>query len=446
MKTPICDFVKEYTKKSPLRMHMPGHKGASVLGVENIDITEIDGADDLYHADGIIKESELNAGSLFGANTFYSTEGSSLSIRAALYLAVKHAKAQGVKPIIAAGRNAHKVFLSSAALLDFDIVWLKPENSDNYLSCNIDAEYLDNALSLEKVKPVAVYITSPDYLGHITDIKAIKKVCDKYGCLLIIDNAHGAYLNFLSNNLHPISLGADICLDSAHKTLPALTGGAYLHISKSAPKSLIDGAKNALALFGSTSPSYLVLQSLDALNKILANDYKAKLNDTVLRIEKLKNLLINSGYTLYGNEPLKITIVAKEYGYTGEELNAKLNEKNIFVEFYDPDFIVLMPTTNTTPSDFKRLEKALLSIKKRPPLSALPPRFQLPKKAISVRDALLSPSKSVDVTSALGKVLADISVSCPPAIPIVVSGEIIDQNSIELFKYYGIKSCEIIDE
>ncbi len=446
MKTPICDFVKEYTKKSPLRMHMPGHKGASVLGVENIDITEIDGADDLYHADGIIKESELNAGSLFGANTFYSTEGSSLSIRAALYLAVKHAKAQGLRPIIAAGRNAHKVFLSSATLLDFDIVWLKPEDCDNYLSCNIDAEYLDHALSLEKVKPVAVYITSPDYLGHITDIKAIKKVCDKYGCLLIIDNAHGAYLNFLSNNLHPISLGADICLDSAHKTLPALTGGAYLHISKSAPKSLIDGAKNALALFGSTSPSYLVLQSLDALNKILANDYKTKLNDTVLRIEKLKNLLVNSGYTLYGNEPLKITIVAKEYGYTGEELNSKLNEKNIFVEFYDPDFIVLMPTTNTTPSDFKRLEKALLSIKKRPPLSALPPRFQLPKKAISVRDALLSPSKTVGVTSALGKVLADISVSCPPAIPIVVSGEIIDQNSIELFKYYGIKSCEIIDE
>ena len=446
MKTPICDFVKEYTKKSPLRMHMPGHKGASVLGVENIDITEIDGADDLYHADGIIKESELNAGSLFGANTFYSTEGSSLSIRAALYLAVKHAKAQGVRPIIAAGRNAHKVFLSSAALLDFDIVWLKPENCDNYLSCNIDAEYLDHALSLEKVKPIAVYITSPDYLGHITDIKAIKRVCDKYGCLLIIDNAHGAYLNFLSNNLHPISLGADICLDSAHKTLPALTGGAYLHISKSAPKNLVDGAKNALALFGSTSPSYLVLQSLDALNKILANDYKTKLNDTVLRIEKLKNLLTNSGYTLYGNEPLKITIVAKEYGYTGEELNTKLNEKNIFVEFYDPDFIVLMPTTNTTPSDFKRLEKALLSIKKRPPLSALPPRFQLPQKAISVRDALLSPSKTVDVNSALGKVLADISVSCPPAIPIVVSGEIIDQNSIELFKYYGIKSCEIIDE
>ena len=446
MKTPICDFVKEYTKKSPLRMHMPGHKGASVLGVENIDLTEIDGADDLYHADGIIKESELNAGSLFGANTFYSTEGSSLSIRAALYLAVKHAKAQGVRPIIAAGRNAHKVFLSSAALLDFDIVWLKPENCDNYLSCNIDAEYLDHALSLEKVKPIAVYITSPDYLGHITDIKAIKRVCDKYGCLLIIDNAHGAYLNFLSNNLHPISLGADICLDSAHKTLPALTGGAYLHISKSAPKNLVDGAKNALALFGSTSPSYLVLQSLDALNKILANDYKTKLNDTVLRIEKLKNLLTNSGYTLYGNEPLKITIVAKEYGYTGEELNAKLNEKNIFVEFYDPDFIVLMPTTNTTPSDFKRLEKALLSIKKRPPLSALPPRFQLPQKAISVRDALLSPSKTVDVNSALGKVLADISVSCPPAIPIVVSGEIIDQNSIELFKYYGIKSCEIIDE
>ena len=115
METPICNFVRKYAESEAIRLHMPGHKGKNILGLEALDITEIDGADSLYEANGIIRQSEENAGRLFGCPTFYSTEGSSQCIRAMLYLAMLHAKEQGKRPVIAAGRNAHKTFLTGAA-------------------------------------------------------------------------------------------------------------------------------------------------------------------------------------------------------------------------------------------------------------------------------------------------------------------------------------------
>ena len=114
MTTPIVDFARRYADSGAVRLHMPGHKGKGAL-CENIDITEFEGADDLYHADGIIRESEENASALFGAHTFYSTEGSSLSIRAAVYLTSLYARQNGSRPLIAAGRNAHKSFISALA-------------------------------------------------------------------------------------------------------------------------------------------------------------------------------------------------------------------------------------------------------------------------------------------------------------------------------------------
>ena len=128
METPICDFVRAYAESEAIRLHMPGHKGKNLLGLEALDITEIDGADSLYEASGIIQRSEENASRLFGCPTFYSTEGSSQCIRAMLYLAMLHAKERGKRPLIAAGRNAHKTFLTGAALLDLDVRWLYPKN------------------------------------------------------------------------------------------------------------------------------------------------------------------------------------------------------------------------------------------------------------------------------------------------------------------------------
>ena len=139
MNTPICYFVRQYMARNALRLHMPGHNGEKIIGVEPFDITEIQGADSLFHANGIIEESEKNAGKIFGANTFYSTEGSSLCIRTMVYLAVQYATENGVKPLFLAGRNAHKSFINALALTGGEVSWLYPKNSDNYLSCDIDA-------------------------------------------------------------------------------------------------------------------------------------------------------------------------------------------------------------------------------------------------------------------------------------------------------------------
>ncbi|MBQ1207411.1 MAG: amino acid decarboxylase, partial [Lachnospiraceae bacterium] len=192
MDTPIFDFVTAYRDRKALRLHMPGHKGVGTLGVEALDITEINGADVLYHAEGIIGQSEANAAKLFGtARTVYSTEGSSLAIRAMLYLAVLWAKAEGKQPVIAAGRNAHKTFLTAAALLDIDPVWLYPNRREDILTCMITGPELEAFFTQADVIPTAIYITSPDYLGNVADVRALAEVCHRYGALLLVDNAHG---------------------------------------------------------------------------------------------------------------------------------------------------------------------------------------------------------------------------------------------------------------
>ena len=167
MDTPIADFAASYRDSGAVRLHMPGHKGRGPLGCEALDLTEIAGADALYEADGIIARSERNAASLFGtAATFYSTEGSSQCIRAMLYLALLHAPKTGERPVIVAARNAHKVFVLAAALLDFDIVWLWPEDGAYALCrCTVSPEQLERTLRALPHPPAAVSVTSPDYLG-----------------------------------------------------------------------------------------------------------------------------------------------------------------------------------------------------------------------------------------------------------------------------------------
>ena len=437
MDIPICDFVRDYAQSDNIRLHMPGHKGKKRLGVEALDITEIDGADSLYEAGGIIRQSEENASALFGCPTFYSTEGSSQCIRAMLYLALLHAKELGKRPVIAAGRNAHKTFLTGAALLDLDVRWMYPKDDGSYLSCNLTPEVVEAVL--EQEHPTAVYLTSPDYLGNVADIAGIAKVCKKHSALLLVDNAHGAYLKFLEPSRHPMDLGADLCCDSAHKTLPVLTGGAYLHC---APE-FRDWAKNALSLFGSTSPSYLILQSLDGANPYLAS-LADKLKGFLPQVEAIREKLTEKGYRLCGQEPLKITIPPKPYGYTGQELAQMLQNRHIVSEFADPDFLVLMLTPENSPRELDALTEALLSIPRKRPILEQPPRFRPGRWVCSPREAMLSPMETLPVTECEGRVLAAATVGCPPAVPIVVSGERIDDHAMACFRYYGITHCSVM--
>lgn len=423
---------------------MPGHKGVAQLGCEQFDISEIDGADVLYSASGIIKESETNAASLFGsALTKYSTEGSSLSIRAMLYLAVMAAKSEGKTPLIAAGRNAHKVFMTSAALLGFDIMWLYGDGVD-VVSTSITFENVEAAFAGGE-KPTAVYITSPDYLGNISNIASIARVCRRHGALLLVDNAHGAYLNFLPEPRHPIALGADMCCDSAHKTLPVLTGGGYLHIAERAPGVCREMAESAMALFASTSPSYLILQSLDMANPCLSGEYRTRLKATAESASQLKVRLSERGYMLAGDEPVKLTVKPKTYGYTGNELAAKLLEAGIMCEFSDPDYCVMMITPETPEKTLSHIGDVLCGLEKRKSITQTAPKICAANRIMSVREAMLSPSRRVNAADAYGCVLADISVACPPAIPIAVCGELVDDAVLRAFEYYGITQCRVVE-
>ena len=446
MDTPICDFVRGYARSGALRLHMPGHKGEGPLGMEALDITEIPGADSLYEADGVIAQSEKNASALFGAPTLYSTEGSSLCIRAMLALVQRHAAAQGRRPMIAAGRNAHKTFLSAAALLDLPVNWLTPEGTQPYLSCALGAGELDAQLAAMDEPPAAVYLTSPDYLGNTVDVAALSAVCHRHGALLLVDNAHGAYLRFLPQSRHPIDLGADLCCDSAHKTLPVLTGGAYLHIAESMPQTLRAQAKDALALFGSTSPSYLILQSLDAANRTLAQGYRARLADFLPLVQRAKDALRAQGYALCGDEPLKLTLRTKPYGYRGAELAARLAEGGVVCEFADPDFLVMMLTPEIGESGLARMVDVLAAVPRRDAIWEEPPAFRRAEQVMSIREAMLSPGERMPVEASEGRVLASASVGCPPAVPVLVCGERIDAHAIACFGYYGIKTCMVVKQ
>lgn len=442
MNTPICDFVRRYAESGALRMHMPGHKGVNLLGMEHMDITEIDGADSLYEANGIIRESEENASALFGCDTYYSTEGSSQCIRAMIYLAVLHARQIGRTPLIAAGRNAHKTFLSAAALLDTDVIWLYPEKGESYLSCVPSLQKIERLFD-EEIKPTAVYLTSPDYLGNEIELQSIAKICHQHQALLIVDNAHGAYLKFLRESGHPIDLGADLCCDSAHKTLPVLTGGAYLHVSPSVASIFASQVKNALALFGSTSPSYLILQSLDRANVYLS-EYADKLAEFIPCINRLKDALSTHGYCLLGNEPLKITIEAKKYGYYGNELAKILLQQNVVCEFCDRDYVVLMLTPENGKDTLLVLERIFTMIPPRTPIDEAAPSFSKPRRAMRIREAVFAQSEVIPANQSVGRVLAAATVGCPPAVPIVVSGEQIDEAALQCFQYYGVESCCVV--
>ena len=468
MTTPIVDFVRRYAQSGTSRLHMPGHKGQSLLGFEPWDITEIKGADELYGADGIIAQSEANATRLFGTvHTYYSTEGSSQCIRAMLCLALQAAPAAGQRPVLLAARNAHKALLYAAALLDFDIQWLwpAPQDAGALCSCPVSAAKLTGALQglvQQGKRPFGVYITSPDYLGGVQDIAALTEVCKDFGVPLLVDNAHGAYLRFLpQGGQHPIALGAAMCCDSGHKTLPVVTGGAYLHLGKNAPVQDEAAVRNALALFGSTSPSYLILQSLDKCNQILSGGYPLRLLQCCGHLTRLRRELNEAaakhcpGPLALESEPLKVTLDAAVLGLSGTELAEKLRAAKIECEYADPRYLVLMFTPDNPPQDFERLSAAVLRIAEE-----LAGPVTLPEETAgefselerglhrrcTIRQAVFAPQEQLPAEQAVGRICAMPTVSCPPAIPIVVSGEQITPAAAAWMKRYHVEEVSVIRE
>lgn len=452
--TPVADFIESYSQSHTVRAHMPGHKGIDPMHKHDViyahDLTEITGADSLYEATGILLESENNASMLFDSyHTYYSAGGSSQCIKTMCALACAYYHQENShRPTILAGRNAHKTFIHASQLLNFNIKWLESVNDDSLCECKITPSSLKKALSCLEVKPCALYLTSPDYLGNILDIKALAEICHQYQMLLLVDNAHGAYLKFMDAKLiHPIDAGADLICDSAHKTLPALTGAAYLHISKRSPHKLLElssRVRDYSVMFGSTSPSYLIMESMDLVNKWLIT-HPHVFTQFALKVSKLKEDLKALGFHLRNTEPLKITL---DVPFQGESLMQALTLLHIECEYADPDFVVLMLTPLNSDEDLRRIKQAFITLsheEKYLQEKTESMKTALPKVKYQPYEVLFALEEEINVDEGcIGRVCVRCHIGCPPAILPIVPGEIINEQTIAILKKYKIKTIHVL--
>lgn len=441
----IIGFAEQYARSDITRFHMPGHKGKPLVGAEPLDITEISGADSLYAAEGIIAESERKTSAAFGsARSLYSAEGSSLSIKSALLMLRIFF---GRKIRIAAARNCHRAFIDGCALTGAEAVWIYPQKRESLCTVGITPSDVGKTLELGNID--CVYITSPDYYGSIADISQIARQCHQKNALLIVDNAHGAYLAFADcpAAMHPLALGADIVCDSAHKTLPVYTGGAYLHISADAPSELCSLAKPAMAMLGSTSPSYLILASLDNCAQLLHGSLPDEIKRSCRSVSGIKKLMSERGIPDLSAEPLKITIDCAAVGYYGYEFADMMRESKMECEYSDKRAVVLMLSPYNTQRDLTRLEDFLQSVKLKDAIRLTASVLNTPlRAALSIRQASLSACELLPAADSVGRICARPALNCQPSVAAVMPGEIITRECADICAENGIDNIAVVKE
>ena len=292
----------------------------------------------------------------------------------------------------------------------------------------------------------AVYLTSPDYFGVLSPIEQIAKICRSYDVPLIVDNAHGSHL-FYTSQPHPLEQGASMTADSPHKTLPVLTGGAWLHI---AGERFVSGAKSAMALFGSTSPPYPTMASLDLCAAWLEQYGKEAYPRLENRVSSLKKAALSLGYTLPEGpcDPTRLPLGTSALGIDGSALADCFRQNGVEPEYADSANAVLIATPFNTEEDFLRLENAMeqgvLLPKTEKPFSGLtlPPQ---PPVSCSLREASFAPQETVPLANAVGRIAAEAACPCPPGIPAVMMGEILTRETAEFLRGYGFFSVKVVE-
>ena len=405
---------------------MPGHQGrCRFLNREispMLDITEIDGADNLYYGNGVIKNLEEYISNLYGSSAYISAGGSTLCVQAIIWLL------KGRK--IVASRGAHISFYNICAILGISPVFIGSSRSVEY----VDIEKA--LLSLGRCGAV-LYITSPNYYGEVLDIKRIRNICDKFGAMLVVDNAHGAHLKLTKENLHPISNGADICCDSLHKTLPALTGAAVLHTKPGIFKR--EQVKKAMALFGSSSPSYLIMDSIglcaDWVNEYGASSFAELELKKEQLIKRLKLPFLNT-------DPAKLTLdCSKLKGGVSNALRV-IRAHGIEPEFYNFMFICFIITPFLGKKDWIKLEhvlKGLINLKTTSLYCVKPPEFEF-IRALPLNDALKLEYENVELKDAEFRLCGGEI----PGVPILGYGEVITKDIINFLDILNLKTLPVI--
>lgn len=443
--TPLKRALDEYIRQDYARLHMPGHKGASISPFGELmayDVTEVEGTDSLFEDDGPLKELEEIFTRLYDTKgTVMSAGGSTLCIQAMLRMV---AKKDGR---ILAGRNIHAAAVNAMALLGLEPVWVYPNRKqEERLIGEISPDAIRNVLEKEKQAGTldslcAVYVTSPDYFGVMSDIRSIAQIAHEYGLPLLVDNAHGAHLHFLKEEYHPMQLGADLCCDSLHKTMPALTGAALLHTSdaKYCPQM-----KGAMTVFGSTSPNYLIMLSMDSTAAFLMQDGAERIQQTVTRCEELRQKAREKGFVLPQHcDPMRLTLPIAGTGWDAQNFRKLLRKHKIMEEYLSDSGCVLLFSPFNREEDFKRTEALLDEVLiQNQPFTAFP--IVPSGKVMSLREAFLSPKESVPVEKAEGRIAAQVKITCPPGIPLVMPGERLHKEIIKILKNSGIFVIDVV--
>ena len=424
--------------------HMPGHKRNSEFLKSCPDITEVSGADDLHHPEGLILAAENNAARLFGVRkTLFSTAGSTPLILAAISAATK----RGDKILIA--RNCHRSVYNAALINSLDPSFVMPER--------IDELDTDGAVSPEAVRKAlsttpatALVITSPTYDGFVSNIEEIAKICHESGTLLIVDAAHGAHLG-LSKYFLPSarSLGADLVIESAHKTLPCLTGAAFLHIcsDRTDPVRL----QNFFSIYHTSSPSYPIIASMESAVSLLKYRGEAlfrlqsdRLDDLFRETEHLRSFRVVRRADL---DKSKILISCKNSSVSGFELKKiLLRDYKIECEMAMPSFLLALSSLADTSLGFDKLSYALTCLDREIPpktetaedIAPVPPLVKMP-----LRDAFEAETVAVPFEFSAGGVSADFVYAYPPGSPIIAPGEVITPKTLALCKALRESGAEL---
>ncbi len=427
---------------------MPGHKlgiGIPVefrREIEKLDLTEIPGTDNLHAPTGAIKEAQELAAAAFGARkSYFLVNGCTVGLHAAIAAMCR----PGQRLIV--GRDCHRAVINGMLLAGAEPVYVLPGYSEEFgINTGITATVIEKALD-DAPDAVGVLITRPNYYGVCSDVDEIAKIVHMRGKLLAVDEAHGSHLAFSSRlPVSSLKAGADICVQSAHKTLPAFTQGAYLHIGSD--RIDLQRLQYFLGIFQTTSPSYIIMAYLDIAREIMQKYGESRLDSLMDTIEACSREIAPNGIKLldkaavpgFQNDITRITVNMAKLGLTGYSTGKLLrNRYNIQVEMSDLSNIVCISTVADNKASIGRLFSGLSDLSrrsKRDKATALPvfPGLKLPHKVMEPVNILNAQTEKIPLREAPGRISRDIISPYPPGIAFVCPGEILSNEMVEYFE------------
>lgn len=437
--TPLYDALKKRADHRTVRLHMPGHKGKALDNLplldSELDFTELSDTGNLYEGVPPISDAEALFADAYGAaHAFFLTGGASQGVRAAVYTACRPGGS------LICDRNCHTSVHAALVMKDIQCEYIETKEVDGFgVTGRIVPEALDAAIR-RTPDAGAVFITSPTYYGVLQDITALADVSHRHGLPLIVDEAHGAHLPFLEGYSGAIAHGADIAVASLHKTLPVLGQSALLSASGRFDQSVI---RSACALFGSSSPSYLMMANMDLARSYMQREGAGRQSAVAAEIRRLTAVLMERGLDVLGChipcDPLRLTVSTASVGLSGRDAYARLERDGIAAEFADSDNLVFILSVFDEKKDIEKLESALIALteEQRPPLAVTQSVIPKAEHARRPREAALSPETALPLSRCAGAVASRPITIFPPGIQLIGAGEKISEEHIAFLTARG---------